>query len=260
MRRLIIEEPVSRAAHWSPRLAWFALAVTLIAVLYLRAQWVEQVPGFISLATGLMLAMAAVALAALAFVRIWTDGRRGLGRALKGLFLAGLVLAYPGWFALKGVVLPRLNDVTTDLDNPPAFSRSRAALAARHGRVPPEPPPESRLKQRQAYPQVAPLVLDVPPDDAFEFARKAAEARGWQIVDAVKPGGRFGIGHIDAVDRSLLLRLADDVTVRIRPSADGTRVDVRSASRVGSHDFGANAQRIRRYLEVLAESADSEKK
>jgi uncharacterized protein (DUF1499 family) len=155
--------------------------------------------------------------------------------------------------------LPRLNDVTTDLDLPPAFSRSRAALAARNGRVPSEPPPESRLKQRQAYPQVAPLTLDLPPEEAFEFARKAAEARGWQIIDAVKPGGRMGVGHIDAVDRSFLLRLPDDVTVRIRPIADGSRIDVRSASRIGSHDFGANAKRIRTYLDLLADTAVSEK-
>lgn len=255
MRRLLIEEPISRAAYWSPRLAWFALAVTAVAVLYLRAQWIELLPGFVSLAAGLGLALAAAALAAVAFVRIWREGRRGLGRAVKGLMLAALVLGYPGWFAVRGALLPVLNDVTTDTENPPSFSLSRAALEARNGRVPPEPPLQARLKQRQAYPQIGPLTLDVPAEEAFDLARQAAESRGWRIVETVRPGGRSGLGRIEAVDRTFLLRLPDDVTVRIRPIADGARIDVRSASRLGTHDFGTNAARIRRYLDTLADLA-----
>jgi uncharacterized protein (DUF1499 family) len=57
------------------------------------------------------------------------------------------------------------------------------------------------------------------------------------------------------VDRTLLLKLPDDITVRIRPRADGTRIDIRSASRLGNHDFGANAARVRRFLEEVSELA-----
>jgi uncharacterized protein (DUF1499 family) len=109
-----------------------------------------------------------------------------------------------------------------------------------------------RRLQRPAYPQVAPLTLDLAPEEAFEIARKAAERRGWRIVESVPPGGRIGLGRIEAVDRTFLLRLPDDVTVRLRPRADGTRIDVRSASRLGRHDFGANAARIRRYLDEVS--------
>src|SRR3982751_1392403 len=169
MRRLIIEEPVSRAAGWARRLAWFALAVTLIAVALLRFGAVEPTPGFAALGAGLMLALAAAGCALVAFARIWTEGRRGFGLAVKGLLLASLILAYPAWFAVKALTLPALTDISTDIDDPPLFSRSRAALEARGGRVPPDVPPDIRRRQREAYPQIAPLFLDMPPDEAYEL-------------------------------------------------------------------------------------------
>lgn len=255
MRRLIIEEPVSRAAVWARRIAWFALVVTAMAVVLMRFQLVDLLPGFVSLATGLGLALAAVGFAILAFVRIWAEGRRGIGAASGALLLALLVLAWPGWHAVKAVTLPAINDVTTDTENPPAFARSRAALDRRDGRIPPDPPPETRLRQREAYTQIAPLTLDLPPEESFELARRAATNRGWQIIEAVPPGGRVGLGRIEAIDRTFLLRMPDDITVRVRPRADGARIDVRSASRLGTHDLGQNAQRIRAYLEEISNLA-----
>jgi uncharacterized protein (DUF1499 family) len=85
--------------------------------------------------------------------------------------------------------------------------------------------------------------------------RKAAQNRGWTIIEAVRPGGRMGLGRLEAVDRTFLLRLPDDVTVRLRPRADGTRIDVRSASRMGTHDLGTNAARIRAFLEEVSNLA-----
>jgi uncharacterized protein (DUF1499 family) len=255
MRRFIIEEPVSRAAIWAPRVAWFALAVTLIAVVLIRFQLVELLPGVAALAAGLFLALEAAGLALLAFVRIWREGRRGLGRAVWGLALALVILGYPSWFALRVLTRPLLNDVSTDVEDPPAFSRSRAALDARGGRIPPDVGPEVRRLQRQAYPQVAPLTLDLPPDQVYELVRRAAANRGWQVIESARPGGRIGLGRLEAVDRTFLLRLPDDITVRIRPRADGARIDVRSASRVGQHDLGQNAARVQRFLEEVANLA-----
>jgi uncharacterized protein (DUF1499 family) len=259
MRRLIIEEPVSRAALWSPRVAWFALAVTAMALALVRFRRVEFTVGIVPLAAGLALAAAAAALALFAFWRIWSEGRRGLKSAIGGLLLAALILAYPGFFAARALTLPTLNDVSTDIENPPSFSRSQVALQARAGWVPPEVPAEVRRKQRQAYPQIAPLSLDLSPEEAFEIVRKAAANRGWEVIEAIRPGGRLGLGRLDAIDRTFLLRIPDDVTVRIRPRADGARIDVRSASRIGKHDLGQNARRIRRFLDEVSALAIASK-
>ena len=183
--------------------AWFALVVTVMAVLLIRMGRVDYGAGFVVMGAGLALAMLAVVLALLAFIRIWQEGRRGLGSAVKGMLIATAVLAYPAWFAGKAVTLPPINDMTTDTDNPPQFSRSRAVLEARGGRVPPDQPREVREAQREAYAQVAPLTLDVPPDEAFELVQKAALNRGWQIIEATRPGGRVGLGRVEAVDRTL---------------------------------------------------------
>jgi uncharacterized protein (DUF1499 family) len=255
MRRLIVEEPVSRAALWAPRVAWFALAVTLMAVAVIRFGLVELMPGVAALVAGLFLAVEAAGLALFAFVRIWMEGRRGLGKAIRGLVLALLILGYPGYFAVRALIRPPLNDVSTDIDDPPTFSRSRAALEARGGRIPPDVTPDVRRLQRQAYPQIAPLTLDLPAEQVYDLVRRAAQSRGWQIIEAARPGGRVGLGRLEAVDRTFLLRLPDDITVRIRPRADGARIDVRSASRIGQHDLGQNAQRIQRFLEEVANLA-----
>jgi uncharacterized protein (DUF1499 family) len=255
MRRLIIEEPVSRPAKWSPTLAWFALVVTVFAVLLIRFNRIDYQAGFIALGAGIAIALLAVGMSFLGFVRIWQEGRQGLGSAIRGLFLAALVLAYPGFMALKAATLPPIADISTDTDDPPAFSRSRAALQARDGRVPPDIPPEAREMQRASYVQIAPLTLDIGPDEAFAIVQKAAQNLGWQVIEAVPPGGRVGLGRLEAVDRTRLLKMPSDITVRVRPRVDGTRIDIRSASRFGSHDLGANAGYIRDFLEEASNLA-----
>lgn len=236
-------------------LAWFALAVTVMAVLMIRFNRIDYQPGFIALGAGLAIALMAIGLSLVAFVRIWQEGRRGLGSAIKGLIIAALVLGYPAVMAVKAVTLPPINDISTDTEDPPAFSRSRAALEARGGRIPPDVLPEAREMQREAYVQIAPLTLDIGPEEAFALVKKAAGNLGWQVIEAVPPGGRIGTGRLEAVDRTLVLKMPDDITVRIRPRADGTRIDIRSASRFGSHDFGANAKRIRAFLEEASNLA-----
>jgi uncharacterized protein (DUF1499 family) len=86
---------------------------------------------------------------------------------------------------------------------------------------------------------------------------RSAAALGWQVVDQIPPGGRAGIGRVDAVARTLIMGFPDDITVRIRPLAAQTRIDIRSASRFGRHDFGANAQRIQRFSQEMQTQLDA---
>ena len=83
----------------------------------------------------------------------------------------------------------------------------------------------------------------MPPPQAFARAREAAHALGWEIVAADEAAGRM-----EAVATTLWFGFKDDVTVRIVPTAKGSRIDVRSRSRVGRSDIGANADRIRNFL------------
>ena len=254
MRRLIVEEPFSRSAIWSRRIAWFAVVVSLLSVWLTRSERVDIQTGGILLATSTAIAILAMFLAVMGFVSVWRHGRRGVRFASVSFALSILILAGPAFIAIQGAGLPILNDVTTDLNNPPSFSRSAVVLGARNGHIPAEPGPDIRQTQRNAYPQVGPLVLDIPAEEAFTLVRNVLRNRGYQILEALPPGGRSGLGRIDAVDRSLLLRFPDDVTIRIRPLADGARVDIRSASRYGRADFGVNARRILSLVEEISQA------
>jgi uncharacterized protein (DUF1499 family) len=252
MRRIILEEPVSRPARWSPRVALFAIIVTLLTTILIRLGRIDYDSGFIALGIGLSLGVLAILLSLIAFIRIWQEGRRGLGSAIRGILLALVLLAYPTYLALRAATLPPILDVTTDTANPPSFSRSRAAMAARGGYLPPEPRAGTREEQRAGYEQIAPLSLDMGTQDAFALVERATRDLGWSVVEAQPPDPRFGTARIDAIAHTLVLHLPEDVTIRIRPTAEGARVDIRSASRLGKHDLGSNAQRVRAFLDQVA--------
>ncbi len=247
MRRLVLEQPVSAWAVWAVRLALFATVVALYGISLVRGGQ-QGLPGLAALASGFVLAALALLAATVAAVAIWNRGLRGSWRALFAAAVALALLAGPTWVAVKVVTLPALNDITTDIDNPPAFSRSRLALDARGGHVPPEPPLEQRKAQREAYAGLTPIITDLPPLEAFDLALKAANALGWRIVEAIPPGARAGVGRIEAIATTPILRFQDDVTIRIRARVNGARIDLRSASRIGRHDLGTNAARIAAYL------------
>ncbi|MFN3671351.1 MAG: DUF1499 domain-containing protein [Bosea sp. (in: a-proteobacteria)] len=242
-RRLVFEEPVSRAAVWSRRLAWFSLAVLVLTILIFRMSE-PSVEGLAPILGAYVLVALAFGLSILAFIRIWRTGHRGVGLAFQSFALCLLLLLPAGFAGFKLAMLPALKDISTDIDDPPGFSRSRAALDGRGGHVPAEIPAALRRAQRQAYPQIAPIVLEAPAEVAFDMARKAANTLGWRVLEASRPGGRVGAGRIEAVARTRVLRFSDDITIRIRPRVDGSRIDIRSVSRLGTHDFGANAARI----------------
>ena len=140
--------------------------------------------------------------------------------------------------------VPAIHDITTDLENPPAFEAVVPLRAEAPNSL--ERPPDLAQQQRQGYPDLAPVTLSMPAEQAFDRALAEAQDAGWEIVTADKSSGR-----IEATDTTRWFGFQDDIVVRLTPWGAGTRVDVRSVSRVGRGDVGTNARRIQRYLEAL---------
>ena len=248
--------PESRLALISQRLAYAAVGAVVVAVLAVRAGKAEPLIGIVVVTGSVVLAAAAIAIGAVAGLEIWRFGYRGLGRAFWAMVVAGLLLAYPAMLAARALRLPVLNDITTDLDDPPVFSSSRIALAARGGYLPPDVDRRRRTMQERAYPAIRSIMVDAEPEEAFQQVAKAIKALKWRVIEEIRPDDRRGLGRIDAIDESRLMRLQDDITIRLRAQGGITRVDVRSASRVGRHDLGANATRIERLAQEIANPSD----
>jgi len=165
--------------------------------------------------------------------------------AIAGVVLGSLVFAIPWAYQERGRDAPPIHDITTDTANPPRFV---AVLPLRKNAPNSTDYAGAALaeQQRNAYPDIAPARLAVPPGDAFERASSAARALGWEIV-AMVPGE----GRIEATDTTFFLGFTDDIVIRVAPDGAGSRIDVRSVSRTGRSDFGSNARRVRAFLRRL---------
>lgn len=215
----------------------------------------------------LLLAIVALALALL------VKPRAGIGRALLALAIP-VAVAGTAFVLLIGPAqkAPFLHDVATDVNDPPRFGASilaaRAAVAGGNGneamdaplrtlpsyaaaavspRVAPVADKTVGELVRTGYPSLQPLKLALPPAEAFAKARAGAEAKGWTVSNADAAAGTF-----DATEELFWFGFKDDIAVRVRPAADGSVIDVRSASRVGLSDVGVNAKRVQDYLARLA--------
>jgi len=253
-RRRLVEQPRSLLAVWARRLALFALPVVLLAIIMARAGSFEALPILVTLGAGFTLAVIAILLAIVALGAIWIDGRAGTGSALLAIAVSILLLAYPAYFGVKGYRLPPINDITTDPNDPPRLEaaqrlRTRSANATAYG--------GQAVFQRQsaAYPDIVPLSVDVNARAAYDAAYAVITKRKWTIVDARPPQADRREGIIEAVVRTPIMGFRDDVVIRIRPAGTGARIDARSASRYGFHDFGANATRLMALLDDIDDAA-----
>ncbi len=195
------------------------------------------------------LAAAAVALLALVFSAL-VRGRRHAATGILA-FVLGLAIAYIPWhYARLGHAVPPIHDITTDWQNPPQFRAVLPLRAAQHANSTTYEGTKVSDLQRRAYPDIAPLSLALDSRKAFVSAFDTARRMGWTIVTADPHEGR-----IEASERSLWFGFTDDIVIRIEPAGNGSRVDIRSESRVGRSDFGVNAARVRAFLTKLSEAA-----
>lgn len=247
-RRPYFGEERSSLAAWSGRLGVFALVVAALSAIVVRTGLLEIGPALATFAAALVCAALAILLAALSSVPIWRQGKTGIGRAVLGFFLGAILLAYPAYLGYRSTKLPAISDVTTNPADPPRF----AVLARLRPRGTSDYPGAAvAAKQREAYPAVEPLQVAVPPAVAYETALAVVNKRKWRVVDALAPSAARRSGSIEAIARTTIMGFRDDVAIRVNPAGNGAQIDVRSASRYGSHDFGANAARITAFLSDL---------
>src|SRR6202035_3404986 len=263
-RARLAAEPTSRLAIWSRRIALFSLAATLIAVIIVRSGALDIVPALSTLGGALVLACAAILLAFGAAIVIWREGLGGGRHAVTALFIGLALIAYPLYLGIKASRLPAIYDITTDPIDPPRFD-AIARLRPRDANPVTYAGLYAAEQQHAAYSDIEPDLTDSSPVEAYEAAMKVIIKRKWRIVDARPPQGSavraFDArapqappprdGFIEAIARTPILGFRDDVVVRVRPTSDGTRIDVRSASRYGRHDLGTNAARVRNLIDDI---------
>src|SRR5580658_1723133 len=263
-RRRLAEQPKSRLAIWARRLAFFSLATTLIAVVIVRSGALDIVPALSTLAGALVLACVAILLAFGAVIVIWREGVGGGRHAATAVLIGLALIAYPLYLGIKGSRLPAIYDITTDPIDPPQFD-AIARLRPRDANPVVYAGLYAAEQQHAAYSDIEPDDTNSTPQEAFDAAMKVIFKRRWRIVDTRPPqvvaprvgetrasraaSGRDGV--IEAVARTPILGFRDDVVVRIRPTTDGARIDVRSASRYGRNDIGTNAARVRNLIDDI---------
>lgn len=252
VRRRYVEQPVSRLAIWSRRCAVFSLAATALAVIVMRADLFEAQPALAALAGALALAIVAILLALGAFAVIWQQGAAGAGSAFLGLALGVALLAYPAYLGARAWQLPPISDVTTDPFDPPRFEVLAPLRPQGRGQHPGRAVIE---QQKRAYPGVDPIMTAAAPQTAHRIALAEIKRLRWQVMaDRPPQPPDDAQGHIEAVARGLLLGLRSDVVVRVRPVADGSRIDLRSASRLAIPDLGGNAAQVEALSAAIAEA------
>jgi hypothetical protein len=169
---------------------------------------------------------------------VWRRRRMGgAGAVLLGLILSLPVAGLGAGFEIAARITLPINDISTDTEDPPVFWFTA---------TPSDYPASNAGPQRAAYPDLRPLDLPLPVDDAFAAALALVEARGWEVLSADPAESQ-----IEAIATSRLFGFEDEVAIRVTETDTGTRVDMRSRSRLGQIDRGANARRIEAYLADL---------
>jgi uncharacterized protein (DUF1499 family) len=227
-------------------LAGLAATGVLLAGPGYRFGWLGLGSAFTLLLWGAELGLVASLVALVAIVVSAARRSRGpLGLGILALVIALAAFGIPWQMQAQARRAPPIHDVTTDPEDPPAFV---AAVARRAGAWNPVEyaGPAVAVQQRAAFPDLVPLDLAAPPERIFPAAEAAARGLGWEIVAAVPAEGR-----LEATATTPWFGFKDDVVVRVRARGSGSRVDVRSLSRVGVGDLGVNAARVRAFLERL---------
>ena len=253
-----LSEPVSGLATWARNLAVFSVVAVVVSILIVRFGFLEMKPALATFFGALALAGLSILIGFLGFAAIWQNGTRGMGRIMIAFLIDALVLAYPAYLAIQYRRLPPIHDITTDPIDPPRFE-ALARLRSGDGTNPAAYAGlYSAELQRKAYPDIEPVELEIAPERAYEIVLRLAAKRKWLVIDERPPQPPRRIGVVEAVARTPIMGFREDVSVRIQPDADGSRVDIRSSSRYFESDLGSNAARVSKLIDDLNTAAEAD--
>ena len=226
----------SKIVNWGGYLAISLLILLAVSILTIRAGMWQQ--GLVLYALCCIGATAALGVFLLCLLLPgFATWRR--------LLLIRSVLVVPGTLLFLGILsggkYPQIHDITTDMTDPPIFSMADEIRDKTANSL--EIDTQTIAQQLTAYPGIQTLYSHLDFAQAYALAKKSAINLGWEITRADPL-----TGEIEAVDTTKIMAFKDDVVIRVRRADDGSIIDLRSASRVGLSDMGANAKRIRSFV------------
>lgn len=235
--------PVSRIARTNTILGILSLALLPVSAIGTQLGLFHFRIGLLLFLLAAIMGLVVVVIAALRTRKqADEDSRRQLSRSA---LLALPAIAAFGFAALSGGDAPLIHNVTTAPDNPPQFV---AAIEKRGSDANPlSYTAETAQLQKAGYPELKTLTSKMPPDQAFQRALAICEQLGWDVYFRDEKNG-----HIEAVATTRWFNFKDDIVIRIAATDTGTQIDLRSVSRVGKGDLGANARRIMKFLDLFS--------
>lgn len=204
-----------------------------------------------AMAFGIILAclvgVAAILMGVISYGQLWTRGGIGASSATWGIIYGSLAvlpgLAF-GYFLFSGT---RALDVSTNRVDPPAIHKvEEGGQVLRSIRE-----IQTAMRQPLVPEDIVSRRYRVDPAQLHVAALKAARRSGWTITKIVEPDMLDSETSFEAVAKTPILGLTEDVSVRIRPDRIGTLFDIRSASRNGITGLTDNVDRIRAFYAAL---------
>jgi len=231
----------SRWAIWARRLGSLAVPLAILPVLMHRAQAVDTQTFAVIEIVAIAVALAALLCSIGAFLRIWSTGDQGWGKAVAGFICAILCLVPVGLWSVDYALYPVVDQVSTDAANPPPLLSAVPATM---------PSPADMQRISAAFPNVKTRNYPLPPAQMFGLVDKLVVERGWDVRRRREPGDAGDDGQINAI-ATTLFGFRDEVSIRIAAVADGSSIAMRSAALTSLHEPGVNGSRIEEFLTAL---------
>jgi uncharacterized protein (DUF1499 family) len=241
---------------WARRMALFFVQLLILTVLLHRFGTLATPAAMNLMAVSIGGLFLAIIVAVIGLVRIWFGGQIGAAQAFTGIAIALVGLAVPLFFLSQYFLLPQLNDIQTTRQAI-EFKQLAAMRPADANRIV-EPDLAAAEEREKAYPDIRPMELERSVTETFDIVHEAVKRLGWTIVLNEPPAEEPG--RIEATNRTMIMGYTDDALIRVTGDDTHAFIDVRSASRYGMHDLGANAEHIRElFAEVKAALEKGEK-